>query len=167
MEKEIKKISIWTWLSAIFFCLVIPTIILNTRLFILTNEYRSFVFFIAFSLIFSVIGFLLSPVALIWCIYLGFREVIFGFSEDHSYFLCCLTKDRFEDFLFSLIPVIIFPSSMAGSLLFAKRLLKISLSAKQLIVIVSISTAVAHGLLLYHEYLERTVDCSIVRCKSL
>lgn len=153
----------WAWASAALLCVLASPIFLVLKTFGFMIGLEPILFFGAF-LVVAVAGFLLGPVSVAWSGYIALTEVILGLSEDHKYFLCCSSKDRFEAAVVSLLPVLMFPAGMTSCLLLAQSMFWKSLTLRQMILVVAVSTVIAHGLLWYYEWQEVIVKCSAVQC---
>ncbi|AJC80172.1 hypothetical protein IE4803_CH02988 [Rhizobium etli bv. phaseoli str. IE4803] len=154
----------WAWALAALVCILASPVflVMKTLAFMLGLE-SSLLLFGAF-LVVAVVGFLLGPVSVVWSGYIAVTEVIFGLSEDHKYFLCCSSKDRFEAEFASLLPVLMFPAGMTSCLLLARFRFSKSFTLRQMILVVAVSTVIAHGLLGYYEWQEVIVKCSAIQC---
>lgn len=139
-------------------------ILLVLKTFAFMSEPYEFLFFFGAFLVVAVAGFLLGPVSVVWSGYIAVTEVILGLSEDHKYFLCCSSKNGAEAELFSWLPVLMFPAGMTSCLLLARFIFWKSITLRQTILVIAVSTVIAHGLLWYYEWQEVIVNCSAVQC---
>jgi hypothetical protein len=139
-------------------------IFLVLKTFAFMSGLYEFLFFFGAFLVVAVVGFLLGPVSVVWSGYIAVTEVILGLSEDHKYFLCCSSKNRAEAEFFSWLPVLMFPAGMTSCLLLARSMFWKSLTRRQMILVVAVSTVIAQGLLWYYEWQEVIVNCSAVQC---
>jgi len=154
----------WAWASAALLCVLASPVFLVLKTLAFMMGLNSFLFFFGAFLVISVVGFLLAPVSVVWSGYIAVTEVILGLSEDHKYFLCCSSKNRFEAEFGSFVPVLMFPAGMTSCLLLARFLFWKSLTLQQMILVVAVSTVIAQGLLWYYEWQEVIVKCSAVQC---
>lgn len=152
----------WAW--ATLLCVLASPVLLILKTLAFMIGLDVFLFFFGAFLVVAVVGFLLGPVSVVWSGYIALTEVILGLSEDHKYFLCCSSKNRFESELGSWVPVLMFPAGMTSCLLLARLMFWKSLTLRQMISVVAVSTVIAQGLLWYYEWQEVIVKCSAVQC---
>jgi len=152
----------WAW--AALLCVLASPVFLVLKTLAFLAGLNLFLFLFGAFVVVAVVGFLLGPVSVVWSGYIALTEVILGLSEDHKYFLCCSSKDRFESELVSWVPVLMFPAGMTSCLLLARSLFWKSLTLRQMILVVAVSTVIAQGLLWYYEWQEVIVKCSAVQC---
>lgn len=112
----------------------------------------------------SVFAFLFGPIILPWVTYVAVENIYFGPSDDHMYFLCCTTKNRFEQGLLELGMVVAFPPALMCCIALVRIVFRrnISIIAAALLVVAGI--AGSHLALKYFHYLEITVNCSKFQC---
>ncbi|MBB3592635.1 hypothetical protein FHX08_002979 [Rhizobium sp. BK529] len=151
----------WAW--ATLLCVLVSPVFLILKTLVFMLGLDAFLFFGAFIVV-AIVGFLLGPVSVVWSGYIALTDVILGLSEDHKYFLCCSSKNRFESELVSWVPVLMFPAGMTSCLLLARLMFWKSLTLRQMILVVAVSTVIAQGLLWYYEWQEVIVNCSTVQC---
>ncbi|WP_049730856.1 hypothetical protein [Rhizobium ecuadorense] len=151
------------WALAALLCVLASPVFLVLKTLAFMIGLEPFLFFGAF-LVVAVVGFLLGPVSVVWSGYIAATEVILGLSEDHQYFLCCSSKNRAEAEFASFLPVLMFPAGMTSCLLLARLMFWKSLTLRQMILVVAVSTVIAQGLLWYYEWHEVIVKCSAVQC---
>ncbi|AHG47868.1 hypothetical protein RLEG12_14910 [Rhizobium leguminosarum bv. trifolii CB782] len=152
----------WAW--ATLLCILASPVFLVLKTLAFMVGLDAFLFLFGAFLVVAVVGFFLGPVSVVWSGYIALTEVILGLSEDHKYFLCCSSKDRFEAEFGSFVPVLMFPAGMTNCLLLARSTFWKSLTPRQMILVVAVSTVIAQGLLWYYEWQEVIVNCSAVQC---
>ncbi|MBB4288841.1 hypothetical protein GGE16_000857 [Rhizobium leguminosarum] len=152
------------WAPAVLLCILASPVFLVLKTLAFMLGLKLFLFLFGAFLVVAVVGFLLGPVSVVWSGYIAVTEVIFGLSEDHKYFLCCSSKDRFEAEVVSWVPVLMFPAGITSCLLLARSMFWKSLTLRQMILVVAVSTVIAQGLLWYYEWQEVIVNCSAVQC---
>ncbi len=152
------------WASAALLCVLASPAFLVLKILAFMNGLILFLFLFGAFFVVAVVGFLLGPVSVVWSAYIALTEVILGLSEDHKHFLCCLSKDRFEAEIGSWVPVLMFPAGMTSCLLLARFMFWKSLTRRQMILVVAVSTVIAQALLWYYEWQEVIVECSAVQC---
>ncbi|WHO72560.1 hypothetical protein [Rhizobium sp. BT03] len=152
------------WTLATLLCVLASPVFLILKTLAFMMGLNAFLFLFGAFLVVAVVGFLLGPVSVVWSGYIALTEVILGLSEDHKYFLCCSSKNRFEAELVSWVPVLMFPAGMTNCLLLARLMFWKSLTLRQMILVVAVSTVIAQGLLWYYEWQEVIVKCSAVQC---
>lgn len=152
----------WGW--ATLLCVLASPVFLILKTLAFMMGPNAFLFLFGAFILVAVVGYFLGPVSVVWSGYIALTEVILGLSEDHQYFLCCSSKDRFEAELASWVPVLMFPAGMTNCLLLARSVFWKSLTPRQMLVVVAVSTVIAQGLLWYYERQEVIVNCSAVQC---
>ena len=152
------------WALATLLCVLASPIFLVLKTLAFMIGLNAFLFLFGAFLVVAVAGFLLGPVSVVWSGYIAVTEVILGLSEDHKYFLCCSSKNRAEAELISWVPVLMFPAGMTSCLLLARLVFWKSLTLRQMILVVGVSTVIAQSLLWYYEWQEVVVKCSAVQC---
>ncbi|MGR9245009.1 hypothetical protein [Rhizobium leguminosarum] len=128
------------WASATLLCILASPVFLVLKTLAFMLGLKLFLFLLGAFLVVAVVGFLLGPVSVVWSGYIAVTEVILGLSEDHKYFLCCSSKDRFEAEVVSWVPVLMFPAGMTSCLLLARSMFWKSLTPRQMILVVAVST---------------------------
>lgn len=154
----------WAWALVALLCVLASPVFLVLKTLAFMIGLKPFLFIFGAFLIVAVVGFLLGPVSVVWSGYIAVTEVILGLSEDHKYFLCCSSKNRLEAEFISFVPVLLFPAGMTSCLLLARLMFWKSLTVRQMILVVAVSTVIAQGLLWYYEWQEVIVKCSTVQC---
>lgn len=155
----------WRWL---YFSSIIASPVVMAALVLFeasgSANYRLIGILFSLFLAISVFAFLFGPIILPWVTYVAVENILFGLSDDHMYFLCCTTKNRFEQTFVEAGMVVAFPPALMCCIALVRIVFRrnISITAAALLVVAGI--AGSHLALKYYHYLEITVNCSKLQC---